>query len=240
MVRGRRLLTTCAAGETNAHIIGSADYGASPNQCSEFCSMPFVLQYMAGVEEGSCASKGFPVPSGSATVQPPGSPQSMQVDIYDVDAVATQACHCHTYERIVCGQMGDMLYDEHINEITTHCDGIVSGTEDACPYLCFQPFEVLHLHYLECPTRMKDPMYLKVEATNLCHIGAAVPFGAPCDLVDVGNGTDEVVPIGMPEDWEDGAMPVRGEDGARPGCVSIPIALAMELQATACPQAAME
>merc|ERR1712174_125018 len=71
----------------------------------------------------------------------------------------------------------DTLYDEHIEEIETYCSGILDGSDDVCSYKCFQPMEVLHLHYLECPTRAVDPTYKEVDATNKCHNAAPAPEG---------------------------------------------------------------
>merc|ERR1719235_351990 len=67
-------------------------------------------------------------------------------------------CHCHSFEKIECNAPGstNALYDEHIAEITEHCAGVLDGSITDCPYKCFQPFEVLHIHYMECSKRPKD------------------------------------------------------------------------------------
>jgi hypothetical protein len=224
-LRARRLLTTCGAGDTNAYIIGSADYGAAPNQCSEFCVGSFMLQYMAGVAEGSCLYNGFPVPDTTTSVQPAGSPMPMQVDIYSLDE-GGGACHCHSYEEILCGPEGDPLYDEHIDEILAHCQGVVDGTDDTCPYLCFQPFEVLHLHYIECSYREHHSMFLAIQETEQCHIGASVPFGAPCAAVP----DDSMNEPGDGDELNTSYVELPQEGF----CHTIPRDLAMELSAVPC------
>ena len=37
---------------------------------------------------------------------------------------------------------GRSRYQQHVDEITTHCAGVVAGTDTVCPYLCFASFEV--------------------------------------------------------------------------------------------------
>jgi hypothetical protein len=214
-VRGRRLLTTCTDGQVNAYIIGNSDWGLEPDHCGEFCTSPFVLQRMEGASEGSCLDKGFPVPDGDIEVMPPGSPTSIDLDIYHLDSGGT-ACHCHSYEEILCGPDGDPLYDEHIREIENECTGVLEGSETTCPFLCFQPFEVLHLHYIECGYRTKDATYLAVAATGMCHVGASLPFGAPCTPVAI-----------------DSPAPAPAPGGGF--CVTIRQSLAEQLRARPCP-----
>jgi len=91
-----------------------------------------------------------------------------------------EPCHCHSYEEILCSAKGDALYDEHIKEITQYCQGIVDGTEKTCPYNCFQPFEVLHLHYLSCKYRSPHELFLKVQATAKCHLAERSKDGSEC------------------------------------------------------------
>jgi hypothetical protein len=107
-------------------------------------------------------------------------------------------CHCHSYEEIECNAPGtaNPLYDEHIAEITEHCDGVLKGTITDCPYKCFQPFEVLHLYYLECSLRPKDPLYLQIEEKDLCHQASRPPAGSDCTdhkkkVVSNGNNDDD-------------------------------------------------
>lgn len=97
-------------------------------------------------------------------------------------------CHCHSYEQIECpnGSSDDPLYREHIDEIELHCARLLDGTDEVCPYKCFQPMEVLHLHYLECPDREPDAMYIKVNATKLCHLAVEAPEGSDCPMVELG------------------------------------------------------
>lgn len=171
------------------------------NECSELCAPAIAIQFMAGVELGSCVDLGFIGNPKTQTVLPPGSPSDVEVRVTSLaDAETTVAadmeepkstCHCHSYEEIVCPEAEtaeDTLYIEHIEEINEHCQGILDGSETDCPYKCFQPMEVLHLHYLECPSRPIDPTYVAVNATNMCHIAAAAPEGRTgdqCPVVDL-------------------------------------------------------
>ena len=124
---------------------------------------------MTGVEIGSCVDLGFVYGATVKTVSPPGSPQDVEVTVVSkIERSSTRqagteksTCHCHSYEEIVCPENetpADTLYAEHIEEIEAYCQGILDGTETDCPYKCFQPMEVLHLHYLECPGREVDPV----------------------------------------------------------------------------------
>jgi len=172
-------LVQCQSGQVNARAIDNKAYGSlNANECAEFCTSPLALSFMVGVEVGSCNELSFKYNPLKITVTPPGSPADIEVVVFSNTEESTQ-CHCHSYEEIPCpGEENDnnMLYDEHIQEITTFCTGVVDGNEEDCPYKCFQPMEVLHLHYIECPNRMKDPMYQLVDATNKCHIGAPAPL----------------------------------------------------------------
>lgn len=178
--------TTCESGNVLAYMIGSADMGAGADECSEFCTTAMALGFMRGAEEGSCVEKGFGTMVTDKQVQPAGSPQAMKVVIMSKKAAST--CHCHSYEAIACGPEGDALYDEHIVEIKQHCAGVVAGTTDVCPYLCYQPFEVLHQYYLECNTRPEDAMYTSVDKTKVCH-KAALSSPDKC-VSDMAGGND--------------------------------------------------
>mmetsp|Transcript_397 Transcript_397/g.1363 ORF Transcript_397/g.1363 Transcript_397/m.1363 type:complete len:651 (-) Transcript_397:103-2055(-) len=168
---------SCGVEEVHAHLIGSADYGAGADECSEFCASAAALGMMVGAENGTCRSAGYPAEVREVTVQPAGSPMAMFVVVYGREE---HECHCHSYEQIHCDSAGDDLYAEHIEEIETYCQGIVDATDDACPYRCFQPFEVLHLHYLECSSRAKNSLYEQIEETGKCHLAAPAPSGADC------------------------------------------------------------
>lgn len=100
----------------------------------------------------------------------------------------TVSCHCHTYEEILCPREEPdeyTLYDEHVSEVEMFCAGILDGSDAQCPFRCYQPMEVLHLHYLECPGRMKDATYEAVEATGLCHPAQRNNGNRDCPVVDV-------------------------------------------------------
>jgi len=181
----------CAEGEVKAHAIDSPDYGAMDgSECAELCTSAIALSFMTGVESGTCAEAGFVGPwIAQREVKPPGSPMAMQVSIASNELMKT--CHCHSYEEISCPEdeaADDTLYDEHIDEIEEYCATVLDGSEDDCPYRCFQPMEVLHLHYLECSTRPIDATFVAVNATNLCHIAADAPDDTDCPKVELGMG----------------------------------------------------
>lgn len=161
--------TPCADGTVKAHMIGQAAYGAKADECSELCTTAASMQWMTGAKQGSCNSAGYGSKVTDKKVQPPGSPMAMDI------AIMKQAtdCHCHSYEEIKCGANGQALYDEHIVEIEQHCQGIIAGTNNVCPYKCFQPFEILHINYMECDTRPPHPTYIKINATAKCHKAAS-------------------------------------------------------------------
>ena len=81
-----------------------------------------------------------------------------------------------------------LLPVDSIAEIEQFCTGVIGGNETVCPYKCFQPMEVLHLHYLERPSRAYDATYLAVNATNLCHIAGTAPEATKdCPVVALGD-----------------------------------------------------
>lgn len=169
----------CPDGLVKARSVDNDSYGSlNANECSEFCTSPIALNYMGDIaEEGSCVNLNFiynPIPK---IVKPPNSPMDIEVIVFSNSDESTQ-CHCHSYEEIACPEEenpDDLLYVEHIQEITSFCTGVLDGSEEDCPYKCFQPMEVLHLHYIECPSRMIDSVYKTIDATNKCHIGAPAP-----------------------------------------------------------------
>mmetsp|Transcript_54530 Transcript_54530/g.100920 ORF Transcript_54530/g.100920 Transcript_54530/m.100920 type:complete len:645 (+) Transcript_54530:53-1987(+) len=181
---------SCSAEEVHAYVIESADYGAGADECSEFCTMPIALDMMVGAQNGTCQSAGYPAEVREVTVQPEGSPAEMLVVVYGREEV----CHCHSYEQIYCNSSGDALYDEHIEEIETHCQGVVDGSDETCPYRCFQPLEVLHLHYMECSTRDKNALYEQIEETGMCHMAARAPSGTDCDGTDGSQSSEQTTP----------------------------------------------
>jgi len=178
----------CLDGELVGRAIDNPAYGAmDETECAELCAQSVALQFMPGVEMGTCSEKGYTANAIRKIVTIAGSPQDVEVRITSNAEAST--CHCHSYEQIACPEdetPDDTLYDEHIDEIEQFCTGILDGSEEACPYKCFQPMEVLHLHYLECGSRELDPTYLAVNVTQKCHIAAAAPADADCPEVTLG------------------------------------------------------
>jgi hypothetical protein len=213
----------CGDGQVSVIAIDNVAYMAQgPTQCAEFCTPSFALTFMTDVETGSCADQGFVYSPVRHSVSLPNSPVPIEVLVTDrqPDTAANTTttatgnnCHCHSYEKIACPEAetaNDTSYDEHIAEIETHCQGIVAGEVEVCPYLCFQPMEVLHLHYIECPSRPVDPTYLAVNATDLCHKAAPAPTNRSdsCPIVTLARPTGSIVP--MPTSKRNGtASPVR-------------------------------
>lgn len=165
-------------GLINARAVNNPDYGAmNENECADFCVFEAVIG-LTDAEAGICGDIGYRNNPTPKNVQPPGSP--FEVEVVVVSNQAESVCHCHSYEEIPCPEdetPQDTIYQEHIDEIETYCTGILDGTEEVCPYKCFQPIEVLHLHYLECPSRPVDETFEAVYETNLCHIAAPSPDG---------------------------------------------------------------
>ena len=188
---------SCPEGLENARTVNNSVYGAmGEDECSEQCTSPMALSFMTGVELGSCIDLGFVFNPTMKTVRPAGSPSDVEVRVSSSNEMEESDCHCHSYEEIVCPENEtpeDTLYVEHIDEIVEYCQGILDGTETDCPYKCFQPIEVLHLHYIECPSRPVDPIYAAVNATNLCHIAADAPAGTDeCPVVSLAPINDKV------------------------------------------------
>jgi hypothetical protein len=199
-------LLTCEVGNVPVFVIDNADYFAmDETQCAEFCTSSVAVQFMQGVELGTCLSRGYTIAVSRKTATPPNSPQSFEVLIKTNTDVST--CHCHSYEEISCPEdetPEDTHYSEHIVEIEEHCVGIIDRSEEDCPYKCFQPMEGLHLHYLECGSREIDSTYLAVNATEKCHIAATAPAGAECPTVSL-----------------DGHNAVGGGEGGTSGAVTV-------------------
>jgi len=179
----------CSPGEVNVRAVNNPDYGAlSANECSEQCVLSSAAQFMNGAELGSCASLGYMYNPTSKEVLLVGSPLKSSVVV--VSNITDSTCHCHSYEEITCAE-DDALYTEHIVEIEEHCASILDGSEESCPYKCFQPIEVLHLHYIECSSRVVDATYKAVNATTKCHKAAVAPSGtSDCPLVSLGQYDD--------------------------------------------------
>lgn len=170
---------TCPDGGIRAYVLDNEEYGAARGQCSEFCSTQMALNWISGASMGGCKDAGFDTVVKEAEVQPSGSPQKMMVTVMGKET----SCHCHSYEEIKCGAAGDTLYAEHIDEIVEFCAGVISGADDDCPYKCFQPFEVLHLHYMECASRRADSTYIEVNKTSKCHRAAMATSHSQCDMM---------------------------------------------------------
>ena len=162
----------CAnAGDVRAFKVGDAAYGATSDQCSDFCVSAMALNFMAGAAKGSCTDQGYTAKVEDKTLQMGGFPIAVQI----VRSGKSKACHCHSYEEIACDSTGDALYAEHIEEITEFCKGVVNGTAATCPYDCKQPFEVLHYHYAECNRRKANALFTAIAATDLCHASTPAP-----------------------------------------------------------------
>jgi len=172
---GPNTLLECENGNVNARAVNNVDYGTmNANECAEFCTSSSALVFMTGVEQGSCNELDFKYNTETKIVLPPNSPMDLEVIVVS----SVDAPHCHSYEKIACPKEGNrenQLYVEHIQEITEYCTGVLNESEEDCPYKCFQPMEVLHLHYLECPSRAQDPLYIQIEATEKCHVGVTPP-----------------------------------------------------------------
>jgi len=183
----------CPSGQENAMTVNNPDYGSSnEHECAEFCTPAIFINMMTNVQLGKCSDNGFVNNTVSKTVKPPGSPMDIEMKISN--NLEQSSCHCHSYEQIPCpGLDDDTLYNEHIEEIELFCSSVLNG-EDDCPYKCFQPMEVLHLHYLECPNRLKDPTYEAVDAINICHIAVSSPDGVDnCeDFINAANMTNVI------------------------------------------------
>lgn len=154
---------------------------------------------MAGVDEGSCSELDYVYNPTSKIITLPNSSTDIKVIVFSATEESSQ-CHCHSYEKITCpGEDAsiDPLYAEHIQEIAEFCTGVLIGSEEDCPYKCFQPMEVLHLHYIECPSRAKDSGYQLVDATNKCHTVAPVPVGSSigCELSEPPSITKGAKPL---------------------------------------------
>jgi len=169
----------CAQGLVRARAIEDANYGAGPGQCSEFCTATAGLSMMNGVQPGGCESAGYVVKVMETIAQPQGSAQT--IDVVILRRRMDAECHCHSKEEISCDGSGEALYAEHIAEIEEYCQGVVSGADTKCAYNCFQPFEVLHLHYMECSLRSKHPYYEQIEERKICHMAIEPPAEAQCE-----------------------------------------------------------
>merc|ERR1712176_1063644 len=184
---------SCAENEININAVGASMYGCNTtNCCSEMCATPTALSFFSGAQEGSCATQGFAGEYIDTFVQPPGSPYPIAVRLISLEA-SSKSCHCHSYEQIECSE-NDPLYEEHILEIETYCADLLGGIVNVCPYKCFQPIEVLHLHYLECPDRPVDATYIKVNATGLCHNAGEAPENTNCPKVEEPTTMPSVAP----------------------------------------------
>ena len=214
---------TCPDLFLGAYIVNRSDYGAPGDSfCAEFCTPPAVVVADEKIAEGSCVDHGFIYSPATRTVQPGDSlaPFDVRVTALTEDASVggeeISTCHCHSYEKISCPEeeaVNDTLYDEHILEIEDFCQGIIDGTESACPYKCFQPMEVLHLHYIECPTRPVDKTFKAVSA-SACHIAASAPADLATECKEVTNIWGGMDGDGGEEGKQDPQIEDKGDDAS--------------------------
>jgi hypothetical protein len=81
--------STCKDWEVVVHIVGSADYGATEDQCVQMCAESRTLAWMPGVEPGSCGDQGYDMMVEEKEVTPPGSPMPVDVTIMGKGGDAT-------------------------------------------------------------------------------------------------------------------------------------------------------
>eukprot|EP00746_Dinoflagellata_sp_MGD_P085474 gnl/MRDRNA2_/MRDRNA2_33831_c0_seq1.p1 gnl/MRDRNA2_/MRDRNA2_33831_c0~~gnl/MRDRNA2_/MRDRNA2_33831_c0_seq1.p1 ORF type:complete len:511 (-),score=104.34 gnl/MRDRNA2_/MRDRNA2_33831_c0_seq1:356-1888(-) len=110
--------SACPAGEVLASIVGSANYGATEDQCVQMCAMQNTLQWMAGVEEGSCADHGYGMMVEKKEVTPPGSPMPVAVTIMGKGEMVS----CKAGE-VIASIVGSEAY---------------GATEEQCAQMCAQ------------------------------------------------------------------------------------------------------
>ena len=183
-------------GMVNGWVVNNVLYGAmNEKECSELCAPAVAISFMEGVELGSCVDQGYIYNPKLMNVRPPGSPMNVDVRITtNANTGSTSSsgstCHCHYYEPIECDDDDEdgveptgssssitrttaLSYSVLINDMKQHCQSLVENGVDSsttyCPYECFRIMNILHLHYIECPTRQVDPMYATVNSTGLCH-----------------------------------------------------------------------
>jgi hypothetical protein len=181
----------CADDLHQVRIVGNAEYGAQGMQCSEACFEMMAMAFLDTIDgaAGTCKDAGFPEYLHTTDVTPVGKP-TMAVHVY----AKPSNCHCHSYEEIKCDEEGQDLYDEHVDELREHCAGIIAGTAATCPYKCFQPFEVMHLYYMECSTRPVHNLFKLIEATGQCHKAARLPAGQQCGTTTLEPTTTTTMP----------------------------------------------
>jgi hypothetical protein len=71
----------CRDWEFVVYIVGSADYGATEDQCVQMCAEARLLSWMPGVENGSCEEQGYSMMVEEKEVTPPGSPMPVEVRV---------------------------------------------------------------------------------------------------------------------------------------------------------------
>jgi len=183
----------CLPPMVKARLIGThaKDYGGGSGECVEMCTSTNAMKWMTGIVEAGCtdavaAGGAFPEFVMAKEVLPNPRSPPMTVHIHRKKL----KCHCHSFEEIECNAPGstNALYDEHIAEITEHCAGVLDGSITDCPYKCFQPFEVLHLHYMDCSLRPEHDLYKQIDATGLCHQASRPPAGSTCEETTQTNG----------------------------------------------------
>merc|ERR1712032_1307019 len=182
-------------GSNVRRAIASKMFKSGEGECTQMCVPTAALQWVSSITEaGACHAVGYyedaAIPKQTMQFNPNAPPMELLIKAKP----SNEPCHCHSYEEILCSAAGDDLYNEHIDEITKYCAGVVAGKDKICPYNCFQPFEVLHLHYLSCKYRKPHELFLKVQKTELCHLATRSKDGSECltttttvaaDIVDI-------------------------------------------------------
>lgn len=168
-------------GENVRRAVENKMFKSNKGECTQMCVPTNALQWVSSITEaGTCHAVGYyedaAIPEQTMQFNPNAPPMKLQIKAKP----STEPCHCHSYEEILCSAAGDDLYNEHIDEITKYCTDVVAGKDKICPYNCFQPFEVLHLHYLSCKYRKPHELFLKVQKTELCHLATRSKDGSEC------------------------------------------------------------
>ena len=168
-------------GSNVRRAIANKMFKSGEGECTQMCVPTAALQWVSSITEaGTCHAVGYyedaAIPKQTMQFNPNAPPMELMIKAKP----SNEPCHCHSYEEILCSAEGDDLYDEHIDEITKYCGGVVAGNDKICPYNCFQPFEVLHLHYLSCKYRKPHELFLKVQKTELCHLATRSKDGSEC------------------------------------------------------------
>ena len=180
--------------------IASSMFKSKTGECSQMCVPSAAMEWVEGsTEAGTCHDAGYYVDAENPKQTLQFNENAPPMEILVKAKPSDEPCHCHSYEEILCSAEGDALYDEHIDEITKYCAGVVAGSDTTCPYNCFQPFEVLHLHYLSCKYRNPHSLFLQVQNTKLCHLATRSKDGSECGTV-AASSTPPATPAPTPAD----------------------------------------